>query len=365
MKKTKSKILIFSFLVVLLLGYLSMVFSYPIKEHTDMTRERFNSYYALPKNTLDGVVIGTSGAGRYWLPANAWHDSGITVYGLTTGNQPLFFIKYYIEEVLKRHNPEFIAIDIRAVLQDPVEIADSDIRRTTDNMRLSRNRIEATRGILEYLSHIEGSTIDTEDPSYYFHLAKYHSSWKDMKLESLVNLFPKSKYMGYLAGRRASFRTLPEFRTTVITETTPIDPRVEPILVDLLDYCETIDTPVIFMSAPFTVNLDYQRKLNYALEMIAARGFDTYNFNTDEMYDALGWDFSTDMYDHGHANYAGAVKFTDYMSQVFIEKYGAKDRRLEPDQSKYKDWNIAYDNTIVRVEHFIPEYYEENYANND
>ncbi len=362
MKSVKLRIVLFGILAALLIAYLSMVFSYPVREYTDMTRERFNSFYALPDDTLEGVMIGTSGAGRYWLPAQAWKESGITVYGLTTGNQPLFFIKYYIEEALKSQDPKVIIVDLRAVLQEPAEISDSDIRRTTDNMRLSRTRIEATKGILEYLRDVEGSPIDPDDSSYFFHLAKYHSGWKDLKPQAWYKLYSKSEYMGYLAGREFSFETRPEVRTEVTTETMPLDPTVESVLADLLDYCKTLDTPVVFMTTPYSVAPDLQKKLNYAFEMIEESGFDTYNFNTDEMYDALEWNFNGDMYNHGHANFAGAVKFTRYLSQILIDKYGCEDRRLDADQSKFEAWDEAYDNTMERVKHYTPEYYEENFA---
>ena len=358
--KNLRRILIFAVLVICLLIYLSMVFTFPRGQKSDMARERFNTFYALPDNTVDGLFIGTSGVDRYWIPQLAWKENGITVYGMTSGNQPLPFVKHLMTEALKSQDIKTFIVDIRAVSKKPASINDTDVRRVTDNLRMSANKIETTKDILEFLEN--GKTkVKTDDLSYYIKLAKYHAGWKDLTKEDFIDVYPESEYMGYFAYNDNAFKVRPQKITTVIDDTAKLDPRNEAALIDLLDYCDTLDAEVIFVSSPQSPRDLYQKQYNEAFRIIKSRGYKTINFNTDKMYSAVGWDFHHDLYNHGHANIYGAIKYTRWIADYLQDKYKLEDHRKDADQSQYEIWDQAYENTMDRLKEFDKAYYKEIY----
>lgn len=360
------RIVIFALLVLVLLSYLCAVYTSPYGRRGDLTRERFNTYYSIPEGAVDGIILGTSGVDRYWLGALGWKEEGITMFPLSSGHQPMFLTKFVIEEALK-HQPDIktIVIEVRNATQSPKEVQDADVRRVVENMRPSPNRFKATKYAMDYLDEIGCTTVDTSDISHYFTLAKYHAGWKDYKLKDYFNLYPKTPYLGYQVARGYMYVSRPEEPTVVTDETTTLDKDAEDMLNDLMDYCETLDAKVIFIATPQSADALTQMQLNTALQLAASRGFDTINFNTDEMYDKIGWNFDEDQYNINHANFYGAVKFTRYFARYMKENYNMPDRRQDADQSQYATFDDAYYATLEQVKDHAPEYYDKMFGNNE
>lgn len=351
--------LAFLIILFLLFMYLSFVFTFPRDQKSDMARERFNTYYALPKNSVDALFIGSSAVDRYWMSQLAWKENGIATFALSSGNQPTGFVKYLIEEVSKRHDPKVIVIDIRPLLRKPSGINDTDIRRVTDNLRPSINRIKATNAILDYVDQVDAD-IDTSDWSYYINLIKYHSAWNTTKLTDYLHLFPRCDYMGFFAYNKNAFKIEPQEKTHYTDATLTINPNSEALFLDLLEYCKTLDSEVVFIAAPHSVDDIDLKQTNYVLNLAKDAGFNTINMNTPKIYRELGWDFNHDMYNPGHANIYGAVKYTRWMSNYLMDNYGLEDMRSE-DNSKYKIWEDSYEATMSRLYEFDPDYYESIY----
>ena len=75
-KKEVARALIFLIILAGVLMYLTSAFSFPSGKEGDGIKERFNSFYNQPDNTIDGVYFGSSGVDRYWIGPQAYHDSG-------------------------------------------------------------------------------------------------------------------------------------------------------------------------------------------------------------------------------------------------------------------------------------------------
>ena len=349
---------IFLVIIIILLGYLSLVFTFPRGETSDMARERFNTFYDQPEGTVDAVYIGSSGVDRYWIPSMAWENLGITVYDFTSGNQPLVFAKYMMEEAARHQDIKLFILEIRGAMRGPDNINDTDVRRVTDNLRPSLNKIKATREVLSYIEQGDSNNVDTKDLSYFFSLAKYHSKWNaDFTLKDLVDLFPKTEYMGYFAYNNVIFKTREQKKPVITKEIKAIPEENQEILLDLLDYCKSLDTQILFVSSPQVLNTEEQKEFNYVMDVIEKNGFDTLNFNSEKMYNELQWDFKTDMYNSGHANINGALKYTDYLGKHLKEKYHLEDHRNE--ESKYRQWDEAQEALLDRIKDKKPELYQE------
>ena len=90
--KTVVFLLIFATVFVNIFGHRAI-----LKMGTDVTNvPYYNTFYDLPKNSLDGIIIGNSVAARGWNDVQAFHKSGMTVYSLATESQPVAMMKYVI-----------------------------------------------------------------------------------------------------------------------------------------------------------------------------------------------------------------------------------------------------------------------------
>lgn len=354
--KNAKRMLIFLVLAIAFLVYFSFVFTFP---RGSMVRERLNTFYALPEDTVDGVYIGTSGVDRYWISQLGYKNKGLTCYAITSGHQPLTLAKHLMEEVEKSQDVKFFVVDIRAALQDPSKITDADMRRITDNMRWSRNRFEAIDDTLSYFE-AGGQDVDRSDLSYYVPFIKYHSAWEEITIKDFFDFYPTSDEMGYWGNLNRVFKKKPMPETKLTTGRTPLTKVNEAVLNDLLDYCDSLDAEVVFVSSPQSIDNDLdQEQLNYAFDLIADRGYRTVNFNTEEMYRELNWSFDEDLYNPGHANFYGAYKYTNWLGDYLIKEFDLKDRREEADQTPYKTWLDAYEVTLTRLNEFDPKYYQE------
>lgn len=357
------KMIIFAFLVALLFWYLGKVFTFPrsrIGESTsgDFSRQRFNTFYAQEDNVIDCVFLGTSGTDRYWMPAFAWKELGITTYSLTTPSQQVMFDKYLIREVLKTQDVKVFVIDLRTMVRPPEKTNNEITRRVTDNMRRSRNWLDTVIDCRRIIKADGGKP--ERLLSYLYPPFKYHSAWKDLRLDDLIEPFPKTEYMCYFGSKYFYGTRKRNSKPPVVTDkTVPIPEQNLPIIDDLLDQCRELDAEVIFISTPMKANAELQGKLNYAQKYVEDAGFRVFNCNTQEMYDYFDWDFSNDQYDKEHASFSGAVKFTRYLGNVLVKEYGLEDHRNEEDQSVYKDWETGYANTMAAAEEYCPDFYRE------
>lgn len=168
--------LLFLILTASLLFYLTQVFA--LKD--DKTAEKmFHAFYDQKENSLDGIYIGSSAVYRYFIPTKAYRDEGMAVFNISTGSQPVILEKYIIKEALKTQpDMKVIIIDIRNLTADDDDLSEADIRRVTDAMKPSKNRIDAINAALKYFK-AQDIDISTNKMYYYFPFLLYHNRWQD------------------------------------------------------------------------------------------------------------------------------------------------------------------------------------------
>ena len=121
-------------------------------------------------------------------------------------------------------------------------------------------------------------------------------------------------------------------------------------LIDLLDYCDSIDNEVLFVLAPYSANKKTFPRINTAIEIVESRGYDVLNLNTKEKLAELGVNWETDHYNKKHVNIIGAEKYTRYLTEYVDEHYSLGDHRDDP---AYSDWHESYDYYVQFVERYI------------
>lgn len=338
-KKRIVRFVVFLVITALISAYTVTLFSFPSGLGADCIKERFNCFYEQEDDTMDAIFIGASGIDRYWVAPQAYEDTGITVFNFTSSSLPVVTIKYMIKEALKTQDPELLIIDLRTTYKSPDGIAETFIRRVTDNMKWSENRLDCIDASLDYLRKADNE-IDEDDPSWYFSFLKYHSRWAGgITTRDLVDPAPSTDYMGYAAHQPNIYKMKDLGDVEPVTDREPLDPDTEDLIVDLCEYLDTLDQEVLFIETPNAPIYDEEVRINTAKDLVASMGHEVLDCQDERIYEEMGLDFSTDFYNAGHTNIVGALKFTKWMQEYLIENYDLPDRRGD---ERYSAWESSY-----------------------
>ena len=303
--------------------------------------ERIETYHDLPRNTVDAVMVGTSGIDRYWITAKGYEEYGITAYPLSTDASPTWMIKIMLKEAVKKQNPKLVIIDMRAFTNSYNEGSkkfDAASRRVIDGLDFfSWTRLEAINTTLKLRMKTGDPEAERYDPSYFFSFIKYHSKWESdsFSFDELEN--PKSQYLGFYMHSNNSINAIGEyFETEKSTEKSDLDPIVEEVLYDLLDYLKKQDYEVLFLDTPHRHNVNEAKRMNTICDILTENGFSYLVCDLDGRYN-----IEKDFYNDGHVNYYGAEIFTEWFGEYLSNSYDFPDRRL--DKKCNKDWIGVYD----------------------
>ncbi len=317
-------------------------------EHENsLLSRRYETFYDLEKNTVDGIIVGTSGIDRYWMSSKAYEDYGMTVYPLSTDSQPAWLITEIIDEALKYQNPEFIIIDFRqfTATHSGTDGVYQEIyaRRVIDGMKFfSINRLKSifkTKKVMDKILPEGESALD-----YYFSFIKYHTRWEEDNFSFDELKHPKSPYMGFYVNEYYSIVTLDKFPESVKTdERLPLDPICDDALNEVLEYVKDKDFEVIFLNTPHHLTELEAGRTNTICDRLDEAGVDyACYYMEDNMINV-----NRDYYDDGHVNYYGARTFTDKFAAFLDEKYDLPDHRN--DENVSKDWNGTYDEILKKI----------------
>ena len=98
--------------------------------------------------------------------------------------------------------------------------------------------------------------------------------------------------------------------------TQQIDPPTEEVLVDLLDYCDTLtDTKVLFVMPPYQASEEGIGKMNYAKNIVESRGYEVLNMLPAEAREGIGLNDNSCYYNREHLNYL----WISHIYEIFLQ----------------------------------------------
>ena len=310
------------------------------------SREVLDDYYALPGHTVDAVYLGASGAREYYLAAEGFHHSGAAVYTLATSNEPLIAAKYLMIEAAKTQQPKVFVIDIRNVTQE--RFFEGDIRKTTDAMRFSANRIRLIDRLLADLAQFDPDR-EIKKTDYYFSFSTYHSRWEDVTEEDFG---VTDVWLGYNLHTRV--KELEQERCVNSDARVPLAAHSGASLRELLSFCRESGTEVLFTITPGYYDETVSGRLNTAADIIREEGVEIWDMRNDA--DAFGLDPAEDFRAYDHVNTFGAIKFTDRFADMLRDRYDLPDRRGQDD---YDEWIYAYEGFTEALQTYLEEQKED------
>lgn len=297
------------------------------------TTVRVDGFYALEKNSLDVLFLGTSHSYFGFNPSLLWKETGLGSYVFAGECQPIEITYRYLEEALKTQNPSLIVLDIFGVSETTEACKTEGIYRVNiEDMRLSGTKIKAYKE-LENQSLLE-NIID---------VSIYHTRLKDLEKQDLQKAFTKQFNdnfgftLGYTYERIIRDRELLEVSQSV----KPSDDKWDSFI-KIIELCKEEEIPILLVKTPYYIEESDAKIYNYVWEYADANDIDYIDFN--KLTKEIGYVFDVDG-DLWHANARGSKKITDYISTYINHNY-----QITPNISIYDD---AYRNLYAKTEYAL------------
>ncbi len=311
---------------------------------------RFKTYESFEKNTVDAVYIGTSGVDRFWISGKAFDDYGMTVYPLSVNGLPSWNIINVVKYAYTYQKPKLVIIDTRPFTWDPSTNIDSipytKTGRVADQLPLlSPNRIDAINRSVRLMNDIDPTTNHFKI-YYYLTFIHYHDMWsaKNFSFDEIGR--DESKFLGYRYYAKKSLEINAIKEPVYSDEIGELDKYSTRYLLELINYFKDNNINALFVLSPRQVDESNVCLNNAIFDIIKNEGMNYINFSEKENVEKYKFDYSHDFYDVSHANFYGAVKYTDYFSEYLKENYDLPDHR---EDEKCAEWNGVYENICQRV----------------
>ena len=314
------KISLFVFLFIVLW---KLVFSF-----LTVQKNSIGLFYDEPKNSLDVMYYGSSSAYAFYNTTLAFSKYGYTTGMMSSDGQPFIALKYLIKEAHKYQKPKVDIIDIDCISFGVGDISEGDMRRVIDNMKLSKNRLDLTKRLLEYYKNGE-----IDELSYYLSFLYYHSSWKDISIEKIK---PSKIFKGTLLSDM-TVAISPQEEQEWIFDETPIGGDDLEVFLDLIKYVKDEKINAVFVIPKRILSSDVMKRLNYVTRIAKENDIEVINFNILDDFDV---NYKTDFYNQSHLNTNGSTKYTLYLSNYLKSNYDLPDHRKD---KKYESWNETYE----------------------
>lgn len=312
-------------------------------DNTSNFNKRYKTYRDFPEDTVEAVLLGTSGIDRYWVPSQAYEEYGITVYPLSTDAFPAWLYKYAIEEALDYQDVKLFILDIRPFTQANINIDVMDVRarRFLDALPpFSMNRIQACFKTMEIRDQVDKSA-SRLDLSYLFPIIKFHGKWSDddYLIENNWSALPH-EYLGFHLFQKATIRQSPQtVRKYEADYYNELDDYSKDTLYELIDYIRENELNVLFVDTPQVRFGKESGRSNVIYNILEEEGMNYvhyYDENSPNTF-SIDLDLETDFYNPGHLNFYGATKFTKVFSEYLIENFDLEDKRNEEHVKEHWD----------------------------
>ncbi|MVB10642.1 hypothetical protein CAFE_13380 [Caprobacter fermentans] len=171
MKKLIGKGILFLTVLTLILSSISSVFIYKIDHRGKLLEGLYHS-----DDPYDVVFMGSSHMNGGIDPNVLWKQYGITSFNYATGGQPIDVTYYLLQEVLKKHTPSVVVVDLYYLGMTTPYGATGFVSNAVDNMRFSKNKLEA----------IQNCTPPEEWINFLLPALKYHFRWSSLTAEDFT-----------------------------------------------------------------------------------------------------------------------------------------------------------------------------------
>jgi len=306
----------------------------------------------LEKNSLDGIVIGTSVVGYSWNTPVLWRNYGLALCHTATSIQAFGAIPAMIDFVRKSHDLKYVVIDVHGLRRSTIMASLEEVRFRSAYLNVPDliSQYKILNALFDYAESVyefygeptknRDKYVDLTDKSYYLPIIDFHSRWVEgLVMRDFVTV--ESKYLGALE-RAIGFQVkdCTEYLDRWDFDSPgEIDAFQKDQLDRLFEYGKENNLEFVFMSLPSLQSKEEQQELAGLLKYCADHGYDTIDFASEKMLEETGVNLAKDFCNAGHLNSRGGIKTTKYVCEYLIENgYYTPDHRGE---EKYSSWDSA------------------------
>ena len=328
---------------IVILGIILLTYSLIHVTYMHRGYNILNGFYALPKNSIDVAVVGTSVTFTSFLPLDAWHNYGITSYNYCTNVQFQNSIKYSIRDIERTQNPKLILIDIFPFIYNhnaqntdwKIDQKELYIKYNIDSRKYHLDRINL---ISEIIKDKKGYVSLNDFLYYFFDIVRYHTN--DINIDHFNNSM-KDINRGYQHFRHVDKQYLINSDELVQNnnKTSKINEKDEFYLKELIDYSKKSEAEILFYCPPicFYDEKSIEQK-NYIVEYI--NNSNCICIDLSDKMDELLMIYTMDYWNATHFDVLGAEKITKYLCEYIQKNYKIPDRRSD---ENFKYLNDDYD----------------------
>ena len=291
---------------------------------------KIESFYELPENSVDVLVLGSSHAYQGINTAVLWNEYGIAAFNLCGAAQPIWNTYYYLEEALKTQTPKVILLDTYYVYMSDDYSDTSTAIKNTYGLRWSQTKIDAIKASFSEAQY---------GKQYFFELLQYHSRYSDLTkadfAPDLANEDMYSNHKGFYCYFSKS--AVEEDNFVYVKEYRELSEKVEEYYRKIFELANSKGIPIIATTIPFKADSSLQERFNEA-KYIAENEYGAPYFNFISDYkNILGLDYTTDFADSQHLNHLGNTKLSRFFGDILRNNYSVPDRRGD---AAYDSWKL-------------------------
>lgn len=264
----------------------------------------WDKYLLEEQNSIDLLFFGSSLVYCDVSPETIRNTSSLTSYVMAGSEQTIPITYYYIREACKTQSPSLIAVDLTGMFYHQYQ---NFTQLNIGYMPWSENRLRAT------FEAAEPELV----PALLFPLYLYHTRWQTVTPANLVErLFPESdKNRGYtqMTDSAAAYE---EFERPFTSKSRTYADNLA-YLYKISDFCREHDINLFLYISPSMGRIP-DNDLKTLESDVATIAPDAY-LNANTLIPQLSLDNEQYWYDTLHLNYDGAVRFSAFLANYFIE----------------------------------------------
>ncbi|MDO4331205.1 MAG: hypothetical protein Q4C58_00770 [Eubacteriales bacterium] len=328
MKKKGIRAAIFACLVMLALYLANCILC--VKSPHGVNQAR--GLYVQPDEAIDVLFLGSSHVHCNVDTQLLWDNYGIAAYLCTSAEQPLWNSYHYLVEALKTQKPKLVVLDMYSPARYYEDYQKKWIDENLDGMRISWNKYQAVI-----------ASSDTDRRNLLLGFIEYHSRYTNLTEEDFQN-FPwnrseQARWKGYTPLDNHTELTQPDL--SYVTDMSRLTEKSELYLKKIIALTEKEGILLALVSAPYLPEEEDQRVYHYIEQMADENNILFLNYNTTQLYEEVGIDFSLDFADHTHLNEGGSEKYTAHLGKWLKDHYEIPDRRGEKGYESWEEQNIT------------------------
>ena len=349
MKKTIQfliKCLLLILIACMLMTYFSIVLRPKYNEAPDDTTNKTEGFYALEKNSLDVLFLGSSHSYYAFNPAVLWKKTGAYSYVFAGECQPFSQTYYYLKQALNTQTPQVIVLDVFGLL-DSAKACQTDgiYKKNSEGLRNEIYRAQSLKEISDQSLKLD----------YLFDLRLYHSRWNEMTLDDFKSPFEKhfNPFFGWTMGYPESDKKI-ERDIYQQTETVKPDKTNLQYLDKIIELCKKNDLPLLLVKTPFYVTQHEYNLLQSIKQYVQGKGLQFIDFN--DLYEEMNFHFDQDG-DIWHTNIRGSTKLMNKLIGILEQEYHLSTAKTNKIESYETALDQLYNDTMEKLLQSVDDIY--------